>query len=145
MARIGFSRYTELHQRGFVAAEAEPGVLAPVGAVPGHLAFSGARTFAGAKGKFGSAYVDIFAPGRRLKEGAAVGMVYCVGPLGVNKRAEGLEEPTAEREADVLKDKAEFLAYHFHPERLRTFVVFGPVRLPPGGTWRRRARTCSRP
>ena len=98
--------YRPLHVRAALQAAHSPDALVELAMEDKQLKFVGARTFSGASGPFGSAFVDVFADKFR-PAAEAVALVYCVGPLGIPGEA----SPTAARQAMVLTDKAKFLDY----------------------------------
>eukprot|EP00811_Abedinium_folium_P035246 NODE_8055_length_1526_cov_13.993567.p1 GENE.NODE_8055_length_1526_cov_13.993567~~NODE_8055_length_1526_cov_13.993567.p1 ORF type:complete len:344 (-),score=54.55 NODE_8055_length_1526_cov_13.993567:339-1370(-) len=92
--------------------------LSELQATPLPLMYCGARTFNVDEHPFGVAILDIFGEGaaRPLSQ-KNIGIMYTVGPLGVNKKAEGEGEVTAEREALVIKDAAAYCEFMYNTGR----------------------------
>mmetsp|Transcript_140081 Transcript_140081/g.314581 ORF Transcript_140081/g.314581 Transcript_140081/m.314581 type:complete len:339 (+) Transcript_140081:35-1051(+) len=73
---------------------------------------TGLASFVGEK-PFCAAFLSTFKPVYRPFNPQNLGLVYCVGPLGINQKADGEGEPDPERERFVYNDPQEFLARIF--------------------------------
>lgn len=73
--------------------------------------FAAARTYSDSPHTFGAVFLSVFTRTHRpYNEMKNVGVLYAVGPLGINARAEGEAPPEPGRQALVKTDPAEFLA-----------------------------------
>mmetsp|Transcript_52540 Transcript_52540/g.119666 ORF Transcript_52540/g.119666 Transcript_52540/m.119666 type:complete len:1004 (-) Transcript_52540:1740-4751(-) len=96
--------YRQLHRRLFAAARKSAGDVVLERPADGPVQLSLCRVYSDGRFPFGAAFVNIFRPTARpfVNERNAA-LVYTVGALGINQRAEGEERPSAEREALVCK------------------------------------------
>lgn len=105
--------YRKMHEKLFAKSASDVGGLV-VGTASDctgtPVLFSGARTCSSSKHPFGAAFVDIF-EGDKRPYGCEknIGLVYAVGPLGKNAKAEGEGPVEAERAALVKDSPEEFL------------------------------------
>jgi len=111
--------YLQVHQPLFARSRQQPFqlVLSTQEALDRqtNLIFSAARVYNDGEHPFGAAFVDIFDRRKRpFRCQKNVGLVYTVGALGRNKKAEGEGPVTAEREALVKDDPREFVEEIYH-------------------------------
>eukprot|EP00811_Abedinium_folium_P036042 NODE_8788_length_1469_cov_10.631148.p1 GENE.NODE_8788_length_1469_cov_10.631148~~NODE_8788_length_1469_cov_10.631148.p1 ORF type:complete len:395 (-),score=95.49 NODE_8788_length_1469_cov_10.631148:283-1344(-) len=110
--------YRDMHHELFQRARAcvgssviaDRGLISKTG-VPADLA--AARVYSSSAHPFGVALLTLFAEERRPLSARNVGMLYTVGALGRNKRAEGEAAPDEEREKLVKTDARQFVAELF--------------------------------
>jgi len=108
-------RYMVLHQALFEHARRQAGrtfIANPddIAKSRATVQFAAARTYSDSVHTFGAVFLSIFTGAHRpFNEVKNVGVLYAVGPLGVNARAEGEAPPEPGRQALVKTNPAEFL------------------------------------